>query len=480
VSTDQDGIGSPREGGPPGAAGASAGEDGGNRGPAAEDAKATAPPSAAGIDRRSFLRRGSLGAGTLAVSGSLGGILAAACAGESDRAPAFVRGRGPEVVVVGAGSFGAWTAYHLQQMGARVSLVDLYGPGNSRSTSGDETRGVRTAYGDRELWTDWARRSIQRWKAFDEEFARDMGGPVYFETGDLIFRDEYVEFFEQTTAVWTKLGIGHEVLDMAEVNRRWPQFNTEGMQVALYEPDAGVARARAAVQRVAAIVQNRGAELRIGRAIPGEAAGGRVSEVVLEGSGERVGGDLFVFALGPWFPKAFPEFMAPRMRIPMGIVFYYGPPAGDHRFSHPNLPSWGFPGVTGWPSLPLDQRGFRVRTGGRPGDDPDTSVRYLPEEYHEQARAILAERFPAMAEAPILETRACHYESTTTRDWIIDRHPGLENVWIAGGGNAEGFKFGPMLGELIAGRVVGNDRHPELGESFRLRDEDLAPRSSGD
>lgn len=418
------------------------------------------------MDRRTFLRTTGAGAGTLAVAGSLGGALTA-CGGDQGRAPAVVQGRGSRVVVVGAGAFGVWTAYHLQLLGARVTLVDLYGPGNSRSTSGDETRGIRTAYGERELWTDWARRSIRRWKEFDAEFAREMGGPVYFETGDLILRDSFGEFLRQTTETWTRLGIEHEVLDMDEVNRRWPQIRTAEMEVALYEPDAGVARSRAAVQRVAAIVGNRGADLHIGRAVPGEAAGGRISEVILDGE-RRLGGDLFVFALGPWFPKAFPELMAARMRIPMGIVFYYGTPPGDDRFSHPNLPSWGFPGVTGWANLPLDQRGFRVRTGGRPGDDPDTSVRWIPENLHEQARTILAERFPALADAPILETRACHYETTTNRDWFIDRHPGLENVWLAGGGNAEGFKFGPMLGELIAGRVLGNDRFPELAGRFTL------------
>ena len=429
-----------------------------------------------GMDRRTFLRRSGLGAGSLAVAGGVGGLLTPRPASGAEGAPGVIRrGRQQHVVVIGAGAFGVWTAYHLQQMGATVSLVDLYGPGNSRSTSGDETRGIRTAYGDRIMWTDWASQSIQRWKAFDEEFSPGMGDPIYYDTGDLILRAEMDDFLQQTRATWEKLGIAHEVLDVDEVARRWPQFGLEGIGVGLYEPVAGVARARAAVRRVAQIVQNRGASLQLGRAELGDQAGGRISEIVLGDQGERVGGDLFVFALGPWFPKQFPEFMGPRMRIPMGVVFYYGTPPGDQRFSHPNIPSWNFPGVTGWADLPRDQRGFRVRSGGKPGDDPDTSVRWVAEEFHARSRTILSERFPDMADAPILETRACHYESTVTRDWIIDRHPGLDNVWIAGGGNAEGFKFGPMLGELIAGRVIGSDRFPDLGEQFRIRDEDLGP-----
>ncbi len=120
--------------------------------------------------------------------------------------------------------------------------------------------------------------------------------------------------------------------------------------------------------------------------------------------------------------------------------------------------------------MPPDHRGFRVRTGGRPGEDPDTSVRWIPEEYIERPLTVLEERFPELLDQPLVETRACHYESSSTRDWIIDRHPELENVWFAGGGSAEGFKFGPMIGELIASRVLENGRFAELDERFRLED----------
>jgi len=432
---------------------------------------------APGMARRDFLRRSGLGAGALAVGGAggLGGVLTAC--GDGGGAPGTFRRSGPEVVVVGAGTFGGWTALHLQELGARVTLLDLYGPGNSRSTSGDETRGIRTAYGDREMWTEWARRCIDRWKAFDEEWVPILGEPpLYYESGDLILRDEWGPFLQETKDTWDKLGIAHEVLDMDEVRRRWPQIATPGLEAALYEPVAGVGRARAACQRVAEVFRRRGGAIQISGAVPGERAGGRLRTVTLDG-GEALGADAFVFALGPWLPKAFPDIMGQRIRIPMGNVFYYGTPPGDHRFSHPNLPSWGIAGATGWASLPKDERGFRVRTGGRTGNDPDTSERWVPEEYLEQPRSILADFFPALADAPLLETRACHYEFSVTRDWFIDRHPDLGNAWIAGGGSAEAFKFGPMLGELVAGRVLETDRFPELTDSFRIREEDLAPPS---
>jgi len=426
-------------------------------------------PAPATLDRRSFLRATGAGAGALALAGSMGGALAGCRKEPVARFP----GRGDHVVVIGAGVFGTWTAFHLQGMGARVTLVDLYGPGNSRSTSGDETRGVRSSYPGRELWTSWAARAMDLWRAFDEEWAPRMGAPLFYTTGDLILRDGMEGHLDEVREIWNRTGVQYEVLSPDEVRYRWPHIRLEGLEAALYEPGAGVVRSRAACQRVAAIVEQRGGEIRTGRAALGPSPGGRMSEVVLDDGEATVGGDRFVFALGPWFPHAFPEIMGERIRATtLGHVFYFGTPPGDHRYSYPNMPSWGLPGVTGWPTLPPDHRGFRVRTGGRMAEHPDTSVRWIPEEFHERPLEILAERFPDLLEQPLVETRACHYEASVTRNWIIDRHPELENVWLAGGGSAEGFKFGPLLGELIASRVMDDDRFSELDRRFRL-DEDM-------
>lgn len=268
------------------------------------------------------------------------------------------------MVVVGAGSFGAWTALNLQRMGARVTLVDQYGPANSRSTSGGETRGVRTSYGDRPhglQWGRWAAEAARRWKAWDEEHASSDLPRLFFNTGDLIMREEMEPYLEETMANW----------------------------------DA------------------------------------------------------------------------------MGHVYYVATPPGDESFRYPNIPSYGVRGATGWPALPTDSRGFRVRTGAHSGDDPDTSVRWIDAEYHDRPRELLAKYFPALAERPFNETRACHYESSIDSNFIIDEHPDFDNAWITGGGSAEAFKQGPVLGEYIAGRVMGTDTDAELAQSFRLKEEEF-------
>ena len=112
-----------------------------------------------------------------------------------------------------------------------------------------------------------------------------------------------------------------------------------------------------------------------------------------------------------------------------------------------------------------------MRTGGRVGEDPDTSDRWIPPESHERPRQILERHFPDLVGAPINETRACHYESSVDRNFIVDHHPDFDNVWLLGGGSAEAFKFGPVLGEYIARRILGVEDDPELADGFRLKEE---------
>ena len=423
------------------------------------------------IDRRRFITT-TAAAGIGFGAGSKGAVARV-------RAAAVQAGRSPDIVVVGAGTFGMWTALNLQRLGARVTVVDAYGAGNSRQTSGGETRGVRTSYGDRphgRLWTRWANEAIRKWTAWDE-MGRDRLLPrLFFNTGDLILREETSEYIENTRAHWDALGTTYEPLTADEVAYRWPWVRFENLGVALYEPAAGVVRARRAIESVARVVEEEGGTIRIGRAAIGARNGARLETVAVEG-GEAISAETMVFACGPWFPKVFPRLMGNRIRISIGHVFYFAVPPGDTRFAFPNMPSYGVPGCTGWPALPPDHRGFRVRTGGRVGDDPDTSDRWIPAESHERPRQILERHFPDLVGAPINETRACHYESSVDRNFIVDHHPDFNNVWLLGGGSSEGFKFGPVLGEYIARRMLGVEDDPELAEGFRLKDEEFG--SSG-
>ncbi len=522
--------------------------------------------------------------------------------------------------MIGAGAFGGWTAYNLLRMGARVTLVDAYGPGNSRATSGDETRGVRSSYGTNELWTRWAREAMTRWMRWDEEWGKEFKWNLYFQTGDLYMRNSWTQEIQRTRDTWDKFDIPYEILSPAEVKYRWPVINIEGMNAIMHEMHAGVARARRSCQAVASVVEKLGGRVVTARATLSKTENGELQGIVLD-TGEVIRAGQYVFSCGPWLPKVFPELLANRMNTPLAFVCYFATPIGDERYVHPNLPSFNFPGVTGWPSMPVDARGMRVRGGGGGGGgsgggagaaggrgggaagrgaagagrggaggggdagrggaagvgaggagrggggaggaagggaagagaggaagggaagrgagavagvgggggggggggtgrqgrggggtgrgggggggqgrgggapdtpptpeeaaaaaaaaeaaattaaaqrDPDLSDRWANANQITGPRNFLAQRFPELANTPLNETRACHYEGSSSGNFIIDIHPTMSNVWIAGAGNSEGFKFGPVVGDYVAMRVLGNLGDPEIAKVFKI------------
>lgn len=475
--------------------------------------------SASGLDampRRDFLRLAGVGAGSLLATGALEGCASTNAFAHASPVNGITRGPRDKgvghVVVIGAGAWGGWTAYHLRQRGARVTLIDAYGPGNSRSTSGDETRGVRSSYGDRaagELWTPWARAAIERWSLFEAEWGPVFKTKFFHQTGDVIMRTATEPFLTKTVEYWKANNVKHEVISGDEVRKRYPVIDAHDITTAIVEPDAGVVRARASTQAVAAIGQQMGVKLIVDRVRLAETKNGELQGVILQ-DGTVVRGDAYVFACGPWLRKLFP-YLDNRMRVPLGYVCYFGVPVGDTRFTYPNLPSFNFPGVTGWPVLPVDSRGFRVRgaiappaapgtnaappvAGAAPAvagaagaaaaprpatppvdplqQDPDTSSRWATQDRIDGSRRFLAARFPILANAPLLETRSCHYESSVNANFIIDHVPGNTNAWIAGVGQAEGFKFGPVAGEYVAQRVLGIEGDPKIAKLFKMPTEE--------
>ena len=457
------------------------------------------------LKRRDFLKAAGLGVGAVAAT-------AAPVEAAPRRTFPAVSPASSRVVVIGAGAFGGWTAYHLRKNhGVHVTLVDAYGPGNSHATSGDESRGVRSSYGDKaapvgELWSSWARRSMHLWPAFDREWGHDLKSQMYWKTGDLFMRSDWEPTIKRTREIWEKAKVPFEVLTPDECRYRWPQINIEDINSILYEPDAGVVRARRATQAVASIVtRTLGVKLIISRAKPGPIVDGKMTEITLL-NGDKLHADAFVWACGPWLMKTFPELLGNRMRIPLGQVAYYGTPTGSDRFTFPNMPSYNFPGVTGWVALPEDSRGFRVRgtesvarppagaagvarpdsAAGRgagaqarpPADpaqnDPDTSVRWFDVNANTRQRDFITHRFPDMKNAPVLETRCCHYEGTSSRNFMIDLLPDTSNVWVAGGGNSEAFKSGPVIGEYVAHRIVGIHGDPEIATGFKIPKDEFA------
>jgi glycine/D-amino acid oxidase-like deaminating enzyme len=345
-----------------------------------------------------------------------------------------------DAVVVGAGVFGVWTALHLRRSGRTVALIDPYGAGNNRSSSGGESRILRMVYGSDEIYTRWAMRSRQLWTDLFEQ----MGRPELFQkTGVLWTPRENDPRAAVTKSVFEKHGVLLEELTPADVPRRFPQLRFREERMGMLEPESGVLLARRAVQAVATQAIREGVEY---------------SEDI---AFARHRADSTVYACGPWLPSMFPELLGSRIRVTRQEVFFFGTP--NRSFAPPHMPVWiDITDEHGAYTIPeLENRGFKLafdRHG--PEFDPDNGDRVVLG--LQSARTFLAERFPELDGAPLVESRVCQYGNTSTGDFLIDRHPGLENVWLIGGGSGHGFKHGPAVGEyaraLIEGRVAAEPR----------------------
>jgi len=358
----------------------------------------------------------------------------------------------PDIVVIGAGAFGTWTAHHLSNAGARVTLVDAYGPANSRSSSGDESRILRYGYGSDEIYSRLARRSREQWRELD---ARNGSGlRLWHPCGVLWLAPEGDAYAADTRAT---LEGGHfplELLDRATLRTRYPHIDADDIGTAMLEPEGGVIMARRSIQALASELTQKGVRVTRGR-VEKPSASGSVSTVQLA-NGTTLAGDAFVFACGAWLPSVFPELLGQRIMPTRQVVMYFGTAAGDDRFSAPHMPAWidFVSGIYGVPDL--EGRGLKVGIDAHGSPfDPDTGDRQVDDNSVETARAWLRRRFPSMSAAPLVESRVCQYENTATGDFLIDRHPEHENAWIVGGGSGHGFKHGPAVGEYVAGSIAG-------------------------
>ena len=390
-----------------------------------------------------------------------GGTLGTLALRQADRQP--LRAQSPDVVVIGAGAFGGWTALYLREMGVPVTMIDAYGGGNSRASSGGETRQIRPGYGDREIYTRWVLQALDRWRARQAEWGRTL----FFQTGELSLMPEWTDNLRRTKSVLDRLEVENHVLPHDELRHRYPQVNVEGIEFGFYVPATGVLKAREGCVAVSEAFQKKGGILIIAKAQPGRHSGGRLRDLTLS-TGQTVAAETFVFACGPWLPKVFPDVLRNKLVTPRREEFFIGTPPGDERFTYPNLPNWAVGGAYGFASI--EGRGFKVAPlFDDVPVDPDTQERVVTPDEIAKVRTFIAKWFPALRDQPVVETKVCQYENSVDEHFIVDRHPMLENVWLVGGGSGHGYKHGIMLGDYVAHRVVGNDLQPELAGTFKLK-----------
>jgi monomeric sarcosine oxidase len=377
-----------------------------------------------------------------------------------------------DTIVIGAGVFGAWTATKLREAHHDVLLIDAWGPANSRASSGGESRMTRGSYGADEVYTRMALDSLEQWRFLSERSSL----PIFHQTGVLFFFPEVQPFLEDTMRVHRRLGLPTELLEYAEMRRRFPQINFDGIAAGVYEPGFGALMARRAVQTLVAEFVHHGGGYRQAQVLPPVWSGVQLPHVTL-GTGERLRANRFIFACGPWLGRLFPDLLGHRIFPTRQEVFFFAPPPGDISFEPGHVPGWadfnagdmyyGFPDLEG--------RGFKIAHDKHgPAMDPDTGDRVPSAPALAEVRAFMEQRFPAMAGRPLSEARVCQYENSSNGDFLIDYHPHWENVVLVGAGSGHGFKHGPAVGRYATDLALRQLDAPEPRFSLATKAEEQA------
>ena len=357
------------------------------------------------------------------------------------------------IAVIGAGAFGGWTAHHLLKKGYDVTLLDVFGPGNSRASSGGDSRVIRGIYGEDKIYVDLVARSFKLWKRYQKQWQQSL----YFPTGALWFFQVDDTYAQKSLPIVNQAGLKSEQLSKKEVEKKFPQIDLNGLKSFYFEHEAGYLPARHCCQVVLENFVKRGGEYKQLAVEPGKILNNKLSELILS-DGSKLNADSYVFACGPWLSKIFPNALKDIITPTRQEVFFFGTPYGDSSLFESNMPVWVDFGKKIWYGIPgADWRGFKVADDTRGAEfDPTSGDRTASETGLESARNYLAKRFPSMKDAPLLESRVCQYENSPDGNYIIDKHPEAENTWVIGGGSGHGFKLGPALGEFVADRVIGN------------------------
>jgi glycine/D-amino acid oxidase-like deaminating enzyme len=320
-----------------------------------------------------------------------------------------------------------------------------------------------------------AARSLKLWRKYERRWKRRL----LHQTGVLWMAANRGDAFERGSVdMLRRAGIKFEELSSAKMKARWPQINFEGITWGIHEPQCGYLEARASCQTVVEAFVAGGGRYRQLAVSPDGLESAPLRGLALS-DGSRLKADVCVFACGPWLGKLFPRTIGNLVRPTRQDVFFFGPPAGDSRFTDRRLPVWAehyfenrsSPEVLAGPAQPAGRfiygipgngrRGFKLADDTRgPAFDPTNGERVVSAETLKYVREYLAFRFPGMKDAPLIETQVCQYEQTPDSHFIIDRHPAMENVWLLGGGSGHGFKHGPAVGEMMA-ELILKSREPD-------------------
>lgn len=365
-----------------------------------------------------------------------------------------------KIAVIGAGAFGGWAASFLLQKKYHVTLIDAWGPGNSRASSGDETRVIRSTYGGNEIYFDLNIRALELWKEFEKRWQEK----IFYNTGVLwLCHEENTPIVDDSIPFAKKHAVEYDYLSRGDLAKHYSLLETNDLHHAYYDPFGGYLKARKTCCHVNRSFTDAGGNYIQSYATPGPIRSGKMEYVILS-DGSRLASDVYLFACGAWLGNLFPEVLGNVITCTKQEVYYFGVPY-DVVNEYDTFPVWvDVDGTDFYYGIPGNSnRGFKIGVDKR-GEkfDPTDGERTIDPTVLADAKRFIAHRFPALEHAPLLENRVCPYENSPDGNFIFDSHPEAGNVIFLGGGSGHGFKHGPALGELVSEVLSGRKKAPPL------------------
>ena len=366
-----------------------------------------------------------------------------------------------DVIVVGLGAMGSATAYQLARRGMRVLGLDRFTPPHAFGSSHGETRIIREAYFEHPVYVPMVQRAYELWRDLEKE----SGTTLLRETGGVMIGRPDSELVKGARHSAELHGLRHEMLTASEVRKRFPALHPENDMVAVWEPRAGVLFPEACISAHLAQAQRYGAELHYEEPMlrwKPEVEGFRMFTALGEYRGRQV-----VMTAGAWISSLFPDL---PLRIERQVLFWFDPAGASEMFNSEHCPVhlWQFDGRRFFYGFPNLGNGVKVafHHGGE-ATTVDAVRREIEPDEMEDIRSAMRRFLPA-ADGTLRASTVCMYTNTPDEHFLIDRHPGHPQMLIASACSGHGFKFAPVIGEILADLMEGERPRFDLS-LFRWR-----------
>ena len=363
-----------------------------------------------------------------------------------------------DVIVIGLGAMGSSAAYHLASRGQRVLGLERFTPAHAQGSSHGGSRITRQSYFEDPAYVPLLLRAHDLW----ERLATDSGRDLIRLCGGLYLGSPDSEIFAGSLRSALEWSLPHEVLDAAEVRRRFPAFTPGPDVVALHESRAGFTRPEETVAANLDLATAAGADLEFETRVVEWTARASGDGVTVRTSDGSYAAARLVICPGAWAPALLADLGVP-MRVERQVMFWFE--ADTSAFAENPVFVWeaedgvqfyGFPAIDG----PGGGVKIALHNAGGVESRPDAIDRTVHPREVEVMRSYLTPRLPGLA-GPLLRAATCMYTNTPDRHFVVATHPDHPQVSVACGFSGHGFKFTPVIGEILADLATdGSTAHP--------------------